>query len=147
MNEYLNHFVAVRNTRASVALGDLALGVSRAAELINSVSRFCRLLCVCGTCCRRSCLVVTPWSLLRALWTCAYWGITLLFLFISAFFCCSMACLVSWFWDRSGLYRGIPFPDSMCQVIVIITFLVNWHGWIYENDGCLSICIVFQDIT
>ena len=29
MNEYLNHFIAARNTRSSAALGDLALVISR----------------------------------------------------------------------------------------------------------------------
>ena len=48
MNDYLNHFVAARNTRASLGLGELGL-VILAAELVNSASRFCLLLYVCGT--------------------------------------------------------------------------------------------------
>ena len=59
MNEYLNNFVAAHNTRGSAALGELAL-VILDAELINSVGRFCLLLCVCITCCRRACIMVTP---------------------------------------------------------------------------------------
>ena len=57
LDEYLNHFVAVRNTRASAVLGELAWWF-RAAELISTVGRFCLLLFVYGTCCRRACLVV-----------------------------------------------------------------------------------------
>ena len=37
----------------------------------HSVVLFGLLLCVCGACCRRACLAVTHWSLLRALKTCA----------------------------------------------------------------------------
>ena len=48
MNGHLNHFVATRKTRASAALGDLSL-VIPAAELTNSVGRFCLLLCICET--------------------------------------------------------------------------------------------------
>ena len=59
MNEYLNHFVAARNIRASAALGELALGTC-ASELKNSVGRFCLVLHVRGTCFRWSSLVVTP---------------------------------------------------------------------------------------
>ena len=45
MNKYLKHFVAARITRASVALGEMAL-VIRDAELLISVGRSCLLLCV-----------------------------------------------------------------------------------------------------
>ena len=43
MKEYLYQFVAARNTRASAALGELAL-------VSNSFGSFCLLLYVCGTC-------------------------------------------------------------------------------------------------
>ena len=59
ISEYPRHVVAARNTKTSAALGQLVL-VIRAAELINLVDRFCLLLRVCGTCCRRACLVATP---------------------------------------------------------------------------------------
>ena len=53
MNEYLSHFVAVRNARASAALGELAVVIPR-CRTVHSVGRFYLLLSVCGTC-----LVVT----------------------------------------------------------------------------------------
>ena len=31
-----------------------------------SASHFCLLLCVCGICCRRACLVVTPWAVFKS---------------------------------------------------------------------------------
>ena len=65
-NEYLNQFVADRNTRASAALGKLVL-VIPGVEVINSIGRFCLLLVVWETCCRQACLVVTPSALLRVL--------------------------------------------------------------------------------
>ena len=50
MNEPLNRFVAACNTRASTALGELALVFYQflAAELIKSVGHFCLLFFVCG---------------------------------------------------------------------------------------------------
>ena len=59
MNEYLNNFVAARNTRASAALGELALVIPRCR--IDQFSRpFLPAAGVCGTCCRRACLVSRP---------------------------------------------------------------------------------------
>ena len=86
MNEYLNYFVASRNTRASAALGELAIVIPHGAKLINSVGRFCLLLRLCETCCHWACLVVALWALLRTLWTCTYWELSLiLFLYFSHF--------------------------------------------------------------
>ena len=52
MNQYLLYFVAARITRASAALGELALLIPRyrAEELINSIGHFCLLHFVHGTC-------------------------------------------------------------------------------------------------
>ena len=78
---------------------------SRTAELINSVGHFCLLLFVFETCCRRGLLVVGPWALLRVLWTYAFSSQLdfALSLFRFFFFCCSIACLVSWSRSRYGL--------------------------------------------
>ena len=57
-HEYLHHFVAACNIRA--ARDELALAILCCIELINSVNRFSLLLVVCGTSCRRMCLVVAP---------------------------------------------------------------------------------------
>ena len=101
-------------------------GIS-AEELINSVGRFCLLLCVCITCYHRACLVVASWALLRVLWTCACWGLRLIFpLFISVSFCCSIALLV----HGSGavlFIEGVPFASSVCQVTLIIKITSNKH--------------------
>ena len=56
MNVYLNKFVVTRNTRASAALGELALVTPLPApELITSVGRFCLLFPYVESCCRRVC--------------------------------------------------------------------------------------------
>ena len=59
INKYLKHFVTARNIKASAALGVLTFVIER-KKLINSVGRFCLLLFVYRTCCRRTCLVVAP---------------------------------------------------------------------------------------
>ena len=81
----------------------LELWWSRAVELINLVGRFYLLLCVCEICWGRACFVVAPWARLRALWTSAYWGLSLIFYLYSVSFCGSIFSLVSLFWNRSGL--------------------------------------------
>ena len=60
LHEYLNHFVAARNTRASAALIVLALVIPLGGTDQFSRSFLAAAVCVCGTCCRRACLVVTP---------------------------------------------------------------------------------------
>ena len=54
MNEYLSHFIAARNTTASAALGELASLIPR-WRTDQFSGRFCLLLFVCETCCRRAC--------------------------------------------------------------------------------------------
>ena len=53
MNGYRNHFVAGRNILASTVLGKLALGTPYCRT-----DQLCRF--ICGTGCRRACLVVAP---------------------------------------------------------------------------------------
>ena len=66
MNEYLNNFVAARNTRASAALYELDLVIPR-CRMINAVGRLRLLLSVCGACYRRAFLMVAHRSLIGAL--------------------------------------------------------------------------------
>ena len=89
--------------------------------LLVLFSKFYWPLCVYRICCRRACLVVAPWALLTALWTCAYLvgrssqRLALIFLsLLQSIFDCSITCLVSWFWGCSD-FTGIPFPSSMGQ--------------------------------
>ena len=63
LKEYLNHYVAARNTRTSAALGELALEIPRC-----KTDQFSRSF--------------LPAALLRALWTCAYWGLSVIFFII-----------------------------------------------------------------
>ena len=86
IKEYLKHFRAPRNTRASAALAEFGLRSTPAAELVNSVGHFFRLLSVYGTCIRRACLLVAHWALLTILWTFACWGLTLIFYLYFNFF-------------------------------------------------------------
>ena len=55
MYEYLYQFGAARNTGVSAALGELASVI-----LHCRTDKFSLLLCVCGACCRRGCLMVAP---------------------------------------------------------------------------------------
>ena len=54
VHEYLNHFIAARNTRASAALSDLALVIPIRRNNQFSLS-FLLAAGLCGTCCRRLC--------------------------------------------------------------------------------------------
>ena len=55
MNGYLNYFVAARNTRASAALGGLALVILRCRT-----DRLCLLLRDSETFCHRACVGMAP---------------------------------------------------------------------------------------
>ena len=78
LHEYLQYFVSARNTRASDALCELAFVIPRCKT--DQFNRsFSYLLRVCATCCRRGYLVVVHWALLRALWTCPYRWLSLIF--------------------------------------------------------------------
>ena len=102
INMYLNHFVADRNIRLT-ALSELALVIPHCRTDQFAAGRFC-LLRRLWNLLPSACLVVAPWPLLRALWTCTYWGLSFIFfIFISATFLCSIACLVSLLWCRSDL--------------------------------------------
>ena len=59
MNEYLNNFVAARNTRASAALGELALLIPRCRT--DQFSRsFLAAAVRLWNLCRQACIVVAP---------------------------------------------------------------------------------------
>ena len=107
MNEYLKHFVAACIIRASATLCDFG-----SVDLIDSVGRICLLLFIYGTCCRRACLVVAPWALLRAQWICAYW--LEFYIFISISFCCFSA----WYHGSGSVpvYKWITFPRSISRL-------------------------------
>ena len=66
LHEYLHHSVAARNTRGSAALFKLALVIPR-CRTNNTVSRFCLLLFICGTCYRQMRSVESPRVLIRVL--------------------------------------------------------------------------------
>ena len=64
-----------------------------------------------------------------------------LYLYFSCF-CCSIACMASWFWSRSAVYRGIPFPSSMCEVNVIIIII-----WLESDRSRWAILPATMDIS
>ena len=113
LHEYLHYFVATRNTRASSALGELALVIHRCRTDLFSLSflpatvRRWNLLW-------RVCLVTAPLALLRAVWTCANIRLSLIF-FVSLFKSLAlfyslpdiMIQLPFWF------LRDVPFPSSI----------------------------------
>ena len=123
INEYLNNFVAARNTRASAALGELDLMIPRCGtdqfsrSFLSAVVHLWNLLPSNVFC------DGTLSSFKSAMNLCLLGLILIcLFLFQSLFAVIQLA----WY-HASGtvlVYRGMPFPNSMCQVILIIIIII-----------------------
>ena len=123
MKEYLNYFVTAHNTRTLAVLGELSLVIPRCRTDQFSRSSL-PPACLCNLLLLGRFTGDTLSSLKSAMILCLQRAsLDLFFIFCSVSFCCSIACSV-----YSGavlVYRGIPFPNSMCQVIltIMITFL------------------------
>ena len=132
LNDYLNRFVAARNTRTSTALDELALVIPRcrtdqvSRPLLPAAVRLWNLL---------PCLVVTHWAIL---WTCAYWGLSLFFPIYFSFLLLlhSLPGMMvrnrhtrhrrSFFLDPFSRKRkpSLPFSRYMCQIILMIIVMM-----------------------
>ena len=145
IKEICIHSICPSNTRASAALGKLALVIPRCR--INR--RFSLLMRVCGTCYRLACKVVAPRALLRALETCAYGGLSLSFLYLYfslflLFYSLFGIMVLGQFW-----FIRVSIPNSMCQVILLIIINIsdlhdiwcfcNFHQYSYNAYYCVAI--------
>ena len=108
MNGYVQQFVAAGYARASAAFGELALVISRCRA--DKFSRsFLRAAVVCGTYCSRVWLVMAHWVLLKALWTCVYWGLSLNLLYL--YFCVFLL-----FYSLLGILYLVSFWFIGCPI-------------------------------
>ena len=121
-NEYLNRFIAARNTRASTALGELALVIPRcrtdqfSRSFLPTVVRLWKLLPSGVFSVGTLSSFKSGIKLCLLLKACLYFFI---YISVSFFLLCSFLCSMV-LHGAVFVYMGIPFPSSMFQIVLII---------------------------